>query len=65
MVNPGDVSTIGYELSTLFAKGSVDASHTALISFEPPRRGLPHRRVPARPRRPARRPPFPNPPPGR
>ena len=36
MVNPGEVFDIGYELSTLFAKGSVDASHTALISFDLP-----------------------------
>lgn len=36
MVNPGDVFDIGYELSTLFARGSVDASHTATIDFDLP-----------------------------
>ena len=36
IVNPGDVFDIGYELSTLFALGSVDASHTATIGFDLP-----------------------------
>jgi hypothetical protein len=36
IVNPGDVFDIGYELTSSFALGSIDASHTATIDFDLP-----------------------------
>ena len=36
IVNPGDVFDIGYELTSSFALGSIDASHTATINFALP-----------------------------
>jgi hypothetical protein len=36
IVNPGDVFDLGYEMSSAMGLGTIDVSHTALISFDTP-----------------------------